>query len=282
MPNDKDNMLLKELPEDQATGRIAAIYDEIRRYCAVPYVSSLQRHLATMPGVLEWAWTALRPAVVSGRIPEDAWRLAQGIDIAPLPPISRAALRVLGVDAAGEAAIRNICDNFIQVSPINLLFSGSLRLLLNGARPGATATSDAPDWTPPAMLPPMPALIDPAALDADRRAVLFQLGTEVGGQTFVPGPYRMVARWPGYLAHMATQLGPLFDDPATKTVCAALADRIDTAAPDIVAGLPPLPDGAPDSATGEVILAALDKYRKTSPEMVVFHTLLRDALPAAD
>ena len=37
-----------DLPEHQATGRIAEIYDEIRVYGAVPYVSSLQRQLATI------------------------------------------------------------------------------------------------------------------------------------------------------------------------------------------------------------------------------------------
>ena len=54
---------LAELPEDRATGTIAVIYDEIRRFSGGPYVSSLQRCLATMPGVLEWAWAAIRPAM---------------------------------------------------------------------------------------------------------------------------------------------------------------------------------------------------------------------------
>ena len=58
--------LLAELAEDQATGRMAVIYDEIRRFSGVPYVSSLQRYLATLPGVLAWAWDAVRPAMVSG------------------------------------------------------------------------------------------------------------------------------------------------------------------------------------------------------------------------
>ena len=35
--------LLPELHESQATGRIAEIYDDIRRFSGVPYVSSLQR-----------------------------------------------------------------------------------------------------------------------------------------------------------------------------------------------------------------------------------------------
>ena len=36
-----------ELAESKASGEVAAIYAEVRRLCAVPYVSSLQRHLAT-------------------------------------------------------------------------------------------------------------------------------------------------------------------------------------------------------------------------------------------
>jgi len=50
--------MLAELQERDATGEIARIYAEIRRLWAVPYVSSLQRHLATRPGwlarLLEW------------------------------------------------------------------------------------------------------------------------------------------------------------------------------------------------------------------------------------
>ena len=71
--------LLAELPEDHATGEIAVIYEEIRRFSGVPYVSSLQRYLATMPGVLEWAWSAVRPAMVSGVIPDTGWRLANDV-----------------------------------------------------------------------------------------------------------------------------------------------------------------------------------------------------------
>jgi hypothetical protein len=57
---------LDELPERDATGEIATIYGEIRRFCAVPYVSSMQRHLATRPGWFEWVW------VVFSRLIRDA------------------------------------------------------------------------------------------------------------------------------------------------------------------------------------------------------------------
>src|SRR5580692_6475468 len=127
--------LLAELSENQATGDIAVIYDEIRRFSGVPYVSSLQRYLATLPGVLEWAWAAVRPAMVSGVIPETGWRLARAVRIPPLPPVSAAVLRVWGINAPGLAAIRNIAANFVRVSPVNLMTGACLRLLLTGTPP---------------------------------------------------------------------------------------------------------------------------------------------------
>ena len=54
----------KELPESEATGDIARIYGELRLYYGAPYVSSLQRHLATWPGSSEMeSRRSLSPAV---------------------------------------------------------------------------------------------------------------------------------------------------------------------------------------------------------------------------
>ena len=98
---------------------------------------------------------------------------------------------------------------------------------------------------------------------------------------FVPGLYRMLAHWPGYLAHLATVLVPRFDDGATKASCADVLARIDAAVPGVFATLPALPDAPPVPPTSEFgyVMAATDRYRETSPEMIVFGTLIRDALP---
>src|SRR5438105_1726122 len=118
---------VNELAERDARGVIAAIYDEIRRFCAVPYVSSMQRHLATRPGWLEWVWAAIRPVYASGRAETAAWRAADGLTVPRLPSITRDALRVWDVDDAGENAIHAVCDSFIRASPTNLVLSGLLR-----------------------------------------------------------------------------------------------------------------------------------------------------------
>ena len=273
---------MKELAERDATGPIATIYDEIRRFCGVPYVSSMQRHLATRPGWLEWVWATLRPVFVSGRAQTAAWRAADGLAVPRLAPISGAALRAWGVDEAGEASIRAVCASFIRASPTNLVLSGLLRRLLAGERPGGGAHVDEA-WTPPAPLPPLPALVDVAALPPHERDVLLTLGTPVDGHPFVPGLYRMLAQWPAFTAHVATALGPHFDDSETRAACRRLLEAVDAEIPAVFAALPTLAVSAPMPAAAEFaeVRMALDAYRKTSPEMVVFSRMIRDALDSS-
>jgi hypothetical protein len=272
--------IVDELAERDATGEIATIYDEIRRFCAVPYVSSMQRHLATHPGWLEWVWAAIRPVFGSGVAQTAAWRVVDDLSVPRLAPISRDALRVWGVDDAGETAIRAICDSFILASPTNLVLSGLLRRLLAGEKPNGRASVGS-RWTPPPSAPSLPALVDTATLPPAERGVLLSLSTTVDGRPFVPGLYRMLARWPGFIAHVATALQPHFRNPETRSVCQRVLEAVDAEIPAVFAALPPLSEKPPMPAQTEFagVLAALDAYRKTSPEMIVFSRMIRDALP---
>lgn len=280
MTSNSGATLLGELLEHQATGEIAVIYDEVRRFSGVPYVSSLQRYLATMPGVLEWAWGAVRPALVAGVIQETGWRLAREVAIPPLPRVPAAALRVWGVDKAGLAAIRNIAANFVRVSPVNLMTGACLRLLLIGTRPAGTGFGES--WTPPAMLAPMPGNIDLAALPPDERTVLMQLGTEMDGKPFVPALYRQLAHWPAFLAWVAVELAPRFAAAETNEARARFRDASWNAAPAIIARLPGFSIPAPAPAVVPRVLSAIEGYATTSPEMVMFGQLILDALPDPD
>jgi hypothetical protein len=277
--------MLAELRERDAAGAIGGIYDEIRRLWAVPYVSSLQRHLATRPGWLEWAWAALGPAFTSGLAQTAAWRATEALVVPRLAPLSRDALAIWGVDGAGLSAIRAACASFVRVSPVNLVFAGLLRRLLAGERPPARAGTPAPAstsrWSPPAPLGPLPPLADPATLSPAARAALESLGTTVSGEVFVPGLYRMLASWPGYLAHVATVLRPHLDDPASLAACQRLLAAVDAEIPAVFAALPGLPAVSAMPAAREFpeVLAALDTYRKTSPEMALFGRMLAEALP---
>jgi hypothetical protein len=128
----------------------------------------------------------------------------------------------------------------------------------------------------------LPSLVDVGALPAVEGGVLLSLATLVDGRPFVPGLYRMLAHWPGFVAHVATALRPHFDAPATRQACRRLLEQLDAKIPGLFATLPPLPARPPVPPATEfpAVLAALDAYRKTSPEMVVFSSLIRSTLPA--
>ena len=269
--------LLAELPEDQATGRIAEIYAEIRRFSGVAYVSSLQRHLATFPGMLEWAWAALRPAMAAGAIQEAGWRLAGAARLPPAAPVPAAILPAWGIDAAALASIRAAAETFARVAPVNLVMGACLKRLLAGERPAGGGFRTG--WAPPPPLPAVPGTLDPATLDPARRALLMRLATTVGETPFVPGLYRQCAHWPGLLQWLADTLAPRFAAPETLAAGVAFRAAARAAAQGIVARLPPA--GAPpaDAPTLAGIGAAIDRYGQTSPELALFGRLILDALP---
>ena len=98
----------------------------------MPYVSSLQRQLATIPGCLEWLWDGVRPAFVDGRVPLAAWGAVKGLDLPSIGPMPRPALRVLGVDAEGEAALHSIYETFLRASPVNMVTASLMAGMLDG------------------------------------------------------------------------------------------------------------------------------------------------------
>jgi hypothetical protein len=272
--------MLAELPEDRATGAIAGIYDEIRRFSGVPYVSSLQRYLATMPGVLEWAWAAVRPAIISGVAQETGWRLANSVRVTPLPLVTTAERAAWRLDAAAAATIATIAENFVRVSPVNLMTGACLKILLTGPSPAGPGIAEI--WTPPAMLPPMPGNADPRSPPPEQQAVLMRFATEVDGAPFIPALYRQLARYPAFLAWLADALVPRLSAPETNAARAAFRAAAMDAAPAIVARLAGVPSlTPPDAETTRRILAIIDRYAETSPEMTMFGRLILDAIQSA-
>ena len=119
-------------------------------------------------------------------------------------------------------------------------------------------------------------------LPAAQRDMLLSLATMVDGRPFVPGLYRMLGHWPPFIAHVAGPLRPHLDAPTTREAGERLLEGLDGEIPALFATLPSLPARPPMPPAAEFggVLMALNAYRKTSPEMVVFSSLIRSTLPA--
>ena len=271
----------REIAESEATGEVALVYDEVRRTYAVPYVSSLFRHLATYPGLLPWAWRILRPALLFGAVQHLAWQRVDVSELPPLPRLSREALAGLGVDAASLPQVRTVCESFTRVSPINLVVAACLARLLEGGPAGASRAATLERADLPAPLPAMPGMVPAAGMTTETQAVLAVFETELAGETFVPGLWRILAHWPGFLAHICDAFGPLLRDPSVLDACERIAERITAVAPSVLPALGPPAEPAPLApAETAAVLSAIRAYRGTSPQMVGFGTLILEALPA--
>lgn len=274
--------MLTELPESEATGDIAEIFAEIRYLYATPYVSSVHRHLATRPGMLEWSWELVAPAFRSGLAQETSWRIAADAGLKPLSPIPHDVLAVWGVNDADIATVRSIAESFTRVAPLNLVYGGLVRDVLLG---GKTEDTIAPalgsaTWAPPAALPEPPSMLHPSGLEGAQGAVLQRFLSGTGNTAFVPGLYRMIAHWPGLLAHYAVELGPRFVSAEKTEAARVLLRAIDAAVGEILPNIPTPKRPLPSRGEAEHLVGMIDGYRVTSPEMILFGRLIRDSLPA--
>lgn len=276
--------LLEELPESRATGEVRRIYAEIRRLSGVPMVALIYRHLATIPGALEWSWRLIEPAMRAGVLQRKAWQLAQDAVIPHQPAIPAAALRAAGITPDDERQIAAVLDAYNRANPVNIMAVRCLSLHLAGKSSCAADAAPWPEWQPPPALPALPAMIDPAAMPPTVRQ-LAQLLTDRGAQA-APSPlwpslYRHLAHWPAFLGYAAVIIPPAFD--AIDAAASRLQRQVDAATAGMGRGLVPPPDlAAPAGEQARQLQSAIDQFSRRIPEMVVIGGVLRRALPAAN
>ena len=266
--------LLAELAERDATGDHKAIYAEIRRLGGVPMVALIYRHLATLPGTLEWAWRAVGPSWQSGLVQEAAWGIARGLSVAPLVPIPRAALDALGIDGATRAGIDGVLAAYNRANPENLLTVMCLLRLLAGS--AASVPLATRDWQPPSAPAPMLPMVDVASFTPEVAALLDLMAApgDAGDPKVVQSLYRHFAQLPAFLALAVTLLLARRRDGAIAAAVAALQRAMSTAADQLVHAMdaPPVPHAGARPALarfGGGVIA----------EMIVVGTLLERALP---
>jgi hypothetical protein len=267
--------LLTELPESAAAGEAARIYAEMKHLGGVPMVALIFRHLATLPGGLEWMWAAIGPAWKQGVLQESAWRITREARIDPLASISREALAALDVDGRALAEIRIVIEAYNRANPENMLSILCLLRLLEGAK--ASRELERREWTPPPAPAPLVPMIDVATMPREVSDLLDLVAApgEPGGPRVVQSLYRHFGHRPAFLALVVTLLRQRFDDGSIDRSVATLGAAMNAAADGLACSLsaPPAPHPG--------IRAVCERFAGAIiPQMIVVGRLLDRALPA--
>ena len=266
-------MLLAELPESEASGEKARIYAEMRRLGGVPMVALIFRHLASIPGGIEWMWAAMGPVWKIGRLQEAAWRVARDAQLEPIAPMPRAALSAMGIDERAMNEIRVVVDAYNLANPVNLLTVTCLARLLDGAK--ARVPLEERAWNPPTAPGPLVPMIDVQTMPPEVAALLDLVAApgNDGGPRVIQSLYRHFGHRPAFLALLVTILLPRFRDGTIEKSVVAIRAEMDKVADAIVPSLAATP--APDPAIGTV----LQRFRSVIPQMIVVGALIERALP---
>jgi hypothetical protein len=269
------------VPESEAGGDTAALYADIRATLGVPVVNLVWRHLATMPGGLDWCWAAVKPLYTTGAIAAEAEALRASLPLPELPRLPVEVLEALGLTAADRAGIAGVLTAYDRSNAMNLIALSALLMRLDGAGTGASpAIARLPSTAgDEAALPKLltSAEMAPATAALVRRLNL--LGERADGSV-VASMYRHLAHWPAYLALAWVSVAPLEADGRLRPAIAAGLEQGRTRARALTGGLGE-PSREPDTDVRRQVREALDLFT-THPigKMVTICRLLRRSFPA--
>ena len=246
-------------------GELAECYADIRTVIGTAVVPLIYRHIATLPGCLDWCWQTLRPCYLSGALPAAAERLMNRISLPPLRPFSHPQLKAAGINAATAKTMGRVLDIYNRSNPMNLVGLRALRVILseNISPPGAPAAQRP---TPSAQMdtfPPVPEQVPPmltaAQMDAATLALIHELsniGVESRGAS-LPSVYRQLAHWPGFFPLAITLLESLEASGWLAATVAALRKDVGREVAQLAAHLPwtalPMPQGTPRKSLEAII-----------------------------
>lgn len=268
--------VLPELAADKATGEIRNIYDAIESALGVRLVNLVYRHLATVPGALEWAWYTVGAAFEAGIFADRSKALIVGNAVSRK---NRIVLEAVGLDGIEAAQVIATLDAYIRANPMNAVSLRVIALALEAGRPADAVTVERRGGAALPSLLPMVSLDD---MDPDTNALMRRLARLTTGaeSKIVPSLFRHFAPWPDLLNRLADAMeqmsrGGVIDDQADLVF-----ERADRIAQDIFNSLPPPSANAvlPDREIRKTLVDTIEIFPPTICRMIVIAGLLRDAL----
>ncbi|WP_207482186.1 hypothetical protein [Arenibaculum pallidiluteum] len=270
--------------EADARGRTAELFDEIRQTLGVPYVNLVWRHLATIPGGLEWTWGVVRPLYRGAELPEAASVIRDGIDVGGIGDLPPFLFDAVGIGAAERCRIDALIASYNHVNGLALVALMAARAALSG-RDGISGPEGrgaerislrgSADWVD---FPRLPGLDE---LPAHVHALVLGLDGygRVGDTPVVASLYRHLAHWPGFLALAWLALRPAQEDGRLAAGVRMAVDGARRAGRELPHGIGP-PGVRLDIDTHNSVEAGLTEFTERAiGRMVVMGACLRRLIP---
>jgi hypothetical protein len=266
--------LLPEVSEQEAGGRVAETYAEIRALLGVPVVNLIYRHLAAEPGRLEATWAALRPNLADPATHGLALELARDVDGTrpPVAVVEAAALAQAGVSASEHRRALATLAVYERANALNLL---AVSALLEGApgSPEAVSAARSEGGSRAGAILPM---ADLDALAARERAILDELSASVagaGGDTLIPSLYRHLASSPALLRLVWETVGPALGATETARAAGLVRERAALLANRLPCSV--------DAIRNADLRAVLERFAPAMATMLVSGRMISEALAGA-
>ena len=270
-----------EIPETEATGVIRELYEDIKVTMNIGMINLIYRRMASVDGVLEWFWHAVRPVLVSGEVDRALSSLTSDLDwrIVPEAPASSLSSLDLG-DREVENLIR-VVEDYNRGNSLNLLLLTAVgeRLRSGGPIVGVLSAAKKDPLVKPLDLPSIVPMSD---MSQETASLVRALSAPISPahQPLIPSLFRHLARWPGFLAVVS----PYLADMISSGELSRMSNILQGYAADWATGVSrkiqmPVNATTPDEAVQKFWLDEWQAYTsKPIPEMIVVGHSLRPYL----
>jgi hypothetical protein len=193
--------------ESEATGKVAAIYADIRETLGTSVVNLIWRNLATMPDALDWTWSTARQLYL-GPAPGYAEAVRRAIDLPPVPPFSSDTLAAAGLSNDDLTQITDILESYHYTNALALVVLSALVMHYEPTQQDAVSPSKRAPRAPGVRWPELPAMqsLKPEVVRLIEELNGFGEDTD---KSLIASMYRHLGYWPTYLSQLRTMLVPL-------------------------------------------------------------------------
>jgi hypothetical protein len=208
--------------ESEATGKVAAIYADIRETLGTSVVNLIWRNLATMPDALDWTWSTARQLYL-GPAPGYAEAVRRAIDLPPVPPFSSDTLAAAGLSNDDLTQITDILESYHYTNALALVVLSALVMHYEPTQQDAVSPSKRAPRAPGVRLPELPAMqsLKPEVVRLIEELNGFGEDTD---KSLIASMYRHLGYWPTYLSLVRTMLVPLETNGQLHTLTRSIRD----------------------------------------------------------